>query len=348
MLPAVVRWLVTRKRRLRRRLLRRLPRGRRRRHRGARRHGPRPSSFRPDDRRMLSDPSRCWRGRVHRRVPAARRRVRLHLARDRTRGARRRRAGRARALSAERRRHRRGSGRPTGTSGSNAGAERDSRRRRRLPVRGTPEPRKGRDGPDARRGSPQPANAVLLMAGPGHDGPSVERRARRRANSWRATAWARPSAFSGRSPTSRPLLRAADVVIQPSHFEALGPVRRSRRWPRGVPVVASASGGLLDFVIDGENGRLCPPQDPAALAAAIRALVGDGAFGSARPRARARRSWTGPTSEKVFARLRTCSSELAAAACDDANGPARPAPVPRRQRLRDAHGGQRRRCSSSC
>ena len=43
----------------------------------------------------------------------------------------------------------------------------------------------------------------------------------------------------------------------------------------GVPVIASAVGGLLDFVKDGVNGRLAPPKAPTALAACLSALIED-------------------------------------------------------------------------
>ena len=43
----------------------------------------------------------------------------------------------------------------------------------------------------------------------------------------------------------------------------------------GRPVVASAVGGLLDLVVDGETGLLVPPRDPAALRAALQQLLGD-------------------------------------------------------------------------
>jgi len=43
----------------------------------------------------------------------------------------------------------------------------------------------------------------------------------------------------------------------------------------GVPVVAPASGGLVDLVLDGETGLLCAPDDPEALGRAVRALVHD-------------------------------------------------------------------------
>lgn len=41
------------------------------------------------------------------------------------------------------------------------------------------------------------------------------------------------------------------------------------------PVVASARGGLLDQVVDGQTGLLVTPEDPDALAEAIARLVGD-------------------------------------------------------------------------
>jgi glycosyltransferase involved in cell wall biosynthesis len=43
----------------------------------------------------------------------------------------------------------------------------------------------------------------------------------------------------------------------------------------GKPVVASALGGLLDQVVDGETGLLVAPGDSSALAGAIQRLAGD-------------------------------------------------------------------------
>jgi type III pantothenate kinase len=40
-------------------------------------------------------------------------------------------------------------------------------------------------------------------------------------------------------------------------------------------VVASAVGGLLDLVVDGETGLLVPPRDVEALRAALERLLGD-------------------------------------------------------------------------
>jgi D-inositol-3-phosphate glycosyltransferase len=69
-----------------------------------------------------------------------------------------------------------------------------------------------------------------------------------------------------------PLYRAADIAVVPSHFEALG-LSALEALACGVPVVASAVGGLLDFMVDGVNGALCPPQDAPALADKLGALV---------------------------------------------------------------------------
>jgi glycosyltransferase involved in cell wall biosynthesis len=70
------------------------------------------------------------------------------------------------------------------------------------------------------------------------------------------------------------LYRAADIAVVPSHFEALG-LSALEALACGVPVVASAVGGLLDFMVDGGNGVLCPPQDAQALAARLGALITD-------------------------------------------------------------------------
>jgi D-inositol-3-phosphate glycosyltransferase len=42
-----------------------------------------------------------------------------------------------------------------------------------------------------------------------------------------------------------------------------------------VPVVASAVGGLRDFLVDGVNALLHPPRTPEALAAALRRILAD-------------------------------------------------------------------------
>jgi glycosyltransferase involved in cell wall biosynthesis len=55
----------------------------------------------------------------------------------------------------------------------------------------------------------------------------------------------------------------------------------------GAPVVAAASGGLLDVVADGRTGRTFPPGRADALARALEAILADPA-GTARMAAAAR------------------------------------------------------------
>ena len=43
----------------------------------------------------------------------------------------------------------------------------------------------------------------------------------------------------------------------------------------GLPVIATAVGGIPELVTDEQTGALVPPRDSRALAAAIRAIAGD-------------------------------------------------------------------------
>jgi glycosyltransferase involved in cell wall biosynthesis len=66
----------------------------------------------------------------------------------------------------------------------------------------------------------------------------------------------------------------ADLFVFPSHFEGM-PMAVLEAMAAGLPIVATAIGGLPELVADGVNGFLVPPRDPAALAAAMAKLVGD-------------------------------------------------------------------------
>jgi glycogen synthase len=70
------------------------------------------------------------------------------------------------------------------------------------------------------------------------------------------------------------LYREAAVVAVPSRREGFGVVC-AEAMAHGRPVVASAVGGLLDLVVDGETGLLVPPGDVRALRAALERLLGD-------------------------------------------------------------------------
>src|SRR5439155_25916613 len=77
-------------------------------------------------------------------------------------------------------------------------------------------------------------------------------------------------------PASDParLYRAADLFVQPSHFEAFG-ISAIEAMASGVAVVASAVGGLRDFLVDGSNALLVPPRSPQPLGVALRRALAD-------------------------------------------------------------------------
>lgn len=71
-----------------------------------------------------------------------------------------------------------------------------------------------------------------------------------------------------------PLLRSADVVVCTPWYEPFGIVPLEA-MACGVPVVASAVGGMLDTVVEGVTGLHVPPRDPQALAIALQRLLDD-------------------------------------------------------------------------
>jgi glycosyltransferase involved in cell wall biosynthesis len=64
------------------------------------------------------------------------------------------------------------------------------------------------------------------------------------------------------------------IFILPSRSEGLGLVA-VEAMAAGRPVIATNVGGIPEVVVDGETGVLVPPEDPAALAAAIHSLLAD-------------------------------------------------------------------------
>jgi glycosyltransferase involved in cell wall biosynthesis len=68
--------------------------------------------------------------------------------------------------------------------------------------------------------------------------------------------------------------RRAAALLVPGRDEGLGLVAVEGQLS-GAPVVAAASGGLLDVVADGRTGRTFPPGEPGALARAVESALAD-------------------------------------------------------------------------
>jgi glycosyltransferase involved in cell wall biosynthesis len=79
--------------------------------------------------------------------------------------------------------------------------------------------------------------------------------------------------FVPHGPALVALLDAADVFVLPSRSEGL-PHSLAEAMARGLPVVATAVGGIPELLGDG-SGVVVTPGDPAALARAIAALHAD-------------------------------------------------------------------------
>ena len=67
-------------------------------------------------------------------------------------------------------------------------------------------------------------------------------------------------------------MRQARIIVVPSIWHDVAPLVVLEAFASGKPVVASAVGGLPELVREGETGRLVPPNDAEALAAAIADL----------------------------------------------------------------------------
>ena len=98
----------------------------------------------------------------------------------------------------------------------------------------------------------------------------------------------------GAVPDVGPYYDRAAVVVVPSRREGYGLVAREA-MAHGRAVVATDVGGLADAIEDGVDGLLVPPEDVAALRAAVERLLGDGELRArlgAAAREKAAREWS--------------------------------------------------------
>lgn len=113
-----------------------------------------------------------------------------------------------------------------------------------------------------------PASNLLLVGGPGTGG--LDEVAEAAGVSARV-------AFPGwlRGAELEAAFARAAVFVMPSVWpEAFG-IAALEAQVRGIPVVASAVGGVPDWLVEGAGARLVPPADDAALAEAIGGLLRD-------------------------------------------------------------------------
>lgn len=73
--------------------------------------------------------------------------------------------------------------------------------------------------------------------------------------------------------------RAGDVYAHATRVDN-APLSIIEAMACGLPVVASAVGGIAEYVVDGQTGLLVAPRDPKALAAALRRILEDPAMAS--------------------------------------------------------------------
>jgi glycosyltransferase involved in cell wall biosynthesis len=110
-------------------------------------------------------------------------------------------------------------------------------------------------------------NLILEIAGSGPERAALEQEAREihLSEAVRFLGWVEDLA---------PVLARWEVFALPSLEEGF-PVAALEAMAAGLPVVASAVGGIPELIEDGRTGWLVPPQDPEALAGRLRQLLRD-------------------------------------------------------------------------
>lgn len=92
-----------------------------------------------------------------------------------------------------------------------------------------------------------------------------------------ATGLGCPVRFVGFQKNVPEWLKAADLVMVPSHSEPLGNATLEA-MAYGLPVIGGDVGGIPEMIVDQETGLLIPPHSPHKLAEAIDRLLSDQAL----------------------------------------------------------------------
>ena len=80
--------------------------------------------------------------------------------------------------------------------------------------------------------------------------------------------------FVGARLDALEIVGASDVFCHPTLYEGF-PLAPAEAMVLGVPVVATGVSGVLELIDDGRTGILVPPEDPVALARALKELLAD-------------------------------------------------------------------------
>ncbi len=80
--------------------------------------------------------------------------------------------------------------------------------------------------------------------------------------------------FVGFTPQVLPYYEACDINLLVSRQEGFGRTI-IEAGALGIPSIGARIGGIQEIILDGVTGRLVPPEDPGALAAALDALLRD-------------------------------------------------------------------------
>jgi glycosyltransferase involved in cell wall biosynthesis/phosphoheptose isomerase len=121
-----------------------------------------------------------------------------------------------------------------------------------------------------------PGVELVVVGGPPREDLGRDPEARRLAALAERRGVADRVRLRGRVPRERlpELIRSADAVVSVPWYEPFGIVPLEA-MACGVPVIASAVGGMIDSVVDGRTGIHVPPRDPERLAEAAADLLAD-------------------------------------------------------------------------
>jgi phosphatidyl-myo-inositol dimannoside synthase len=142
---------------------------------------------------------------------------------------------------------------------------------------------------DAFHRLPPSIPARLLILGEGTDRPKLEAQVRELGLNGRVSMPGRvPDPELHRAFHDARVFVLPSIVDQRGDTEGLGVVLLEAMAYQ-IPVVGSAIGGITDIISDGDTGLLVPPEDPAAIAAAIERIATDAPLAERLARAGSRR-----------------------------------------------------------